>query len=145
MNLFSFIDKYGGFTFEEEDFTEVDNVILSMLSYLNLDGIVSNNKIKSRKLRDVGEEFFLNYDKKEKRLISIKNAIKILKNIKDTKRYGDLLLYNYVYKSNGESQFGALSIDINKNLVFVSFEGTDQLISGWREDFMLTYMKLRIP
>lgn len=140
MNLFSFIDKYGDYTFDEVSFTEVDNIILSMFSYLDLSGIVSGNNFKKRKLKEVGKEFFEDSDKCIKRFITLKNAIKVFKNIKNTKRYGDLFLYNFVYKNNGESQFGALCIEINKNLVYVSFEGTDHLIGGWREDFMLSYM-----
>ena len=46
MNLFSFIDKYGCYTFDEVGFTEVDNIIFSLLSYLELDGIVSRKKRK---------------------------------------------------------------------------------------------------
>lgn len=140
MNLFSFIDKYGGYTFDEEPFTEVDNIIMSMLSYLDLKKFVSSDRYNPKKISEVGDEFFLDYDKKVRKVLAIRNAVKILKNIKDTKRYKDLLLYNYVYETNGESQFGAMSIEINKNLVYVSFEGTDHLIGGWKEDFMLSYM-----
>lgn len=140
MNLFSFIDKYGGYTFDEVAFTEVDNIIMSMLSYLNLEGIVSRNSFSKKRIQDVGIEFFNKYSKKEKNVLSIRNAIKILRNIKDTNRYKDLLLYNYVYEAGGDSQFGAVTIELNKSQVFVSFEGTDHLIGGWKEDFMLSYM-----
>ena len=140
MNLFSYIDKYGNRTFDEVSFNEIDNIILSMLSYLNLQGIVSSNFFNKRSIKDVSEEFFKIHNKKEKNITAIKNAIKILKNIKDVNRYKDLLLYNYVYETNSDSQFGALTIEINNNLIYVSFEGTDHLIGGWKEDFMLSYM-----
>ena len=32
------------------------------------------------------------------------------------------------------------NIELNKNQVYVSFEGTDHLIGGWKEDFMMSYM-----
>ena len=140
MNLFSFIDKYGNYTFDEVAFTEVDNIIMSMLSYLDLEGIVSSNRVNKRTIQEVGDNFFRTYSKEQKNIISIKNAIKVFRYIKDTKRYKDLLLYNYVYKTSGDSQFGALTIELNKKLVYVSFEGTDHLIGGWKEDFMLSYM-----
>lgn len=139
MNLFTFIDKYGDYNFDEFEFNEVDNVVMSMLSYLDLTRIVSNNKFNKKRIQDVGDIFFSNYDKEKKNIRAIKNAIKILKYIKDTKRYKDLLLYNYVYETSGDSQFGVLTIELNKNLVYVSFEGTDHLIGGWKEDFMLSY------
>lgn len=140
MNLFSFIDKYGDYTFDEVAFTEVDNIIMSMLSYLNLEGIVSRNSFNKRTIKEVGDDFFKTYSKEQKNIVSIKNAIKVFRYIKDTKRYKNLLLYNYVYETSGDSQFGALSIELSKNLIYVSFEGTDHLIGGWKEDFMLSYM-----
>lgn len=140
MNLFSFIDKYGDYSFEKVAFTEVDNVIMAMLSYVDLEGIVSRNSFNPKRLSVVGEEFFLKHNPKTKNIRTVKNAIKILRYIKDTKRYKDLLLYNYEYRSSDDNQFGALTIEINKDLIYVSFEGTDHLIGGWKEDFMMSYM-----
>ena len=51
----------------------------------------------------------------------------------------DCKLYNYEYIGNDEVQFGVVSIEYLPNQVFVSFEGTDSLFSGWREDFILGY------
>lgn len=139
MNYFRYVDKYGCYTFAEVPFTEVDNIIFSSLSYIDFNGIVSRNRFGKITIKEAGELFFKKYVKKEKNILSIKNAIKILKNIMLTRRYGDLLLYNYVYEVGGDEQFSALTIEINKKLVYVSFEGTDQMISGWKEDFMLSY------
>ena len=57
--------------------------------------------------------------------------------MKDSKRYKDCYLYHYVYDANSIYQFSAISIEYMKNRVYVSFEGTDQMISGWKEDFLL--------
>lgn len=140
MNLFSFIDKYGNCTFDEVAFSEVDNLIMSMISYVDLEGIVSKNSFNKKKLSVVGEDFFKKYNPDDNNIRTIRNAIKVFRYIKDTKRYKDLLLYNYEYRSSGDNQFGALTIEINKNLIYVSFEGTDHLIGGWKEDFMMSYM-----
>lgn len=140
MNLFSYIDKYGDYSFEEMEFTEVDNIIFSSLAYVNLNGIVSSNKYKKLTIKEVGDKYFEMYPGKKRDLLAIRRAVKMLRYIKDTKRYGNLLLYNYVYEKGREQQFGALSIEINKNLVYISFEGTDHVIGGWKEDFMMTYM-----
>jgi len=136
MNIYSYVDKYGKYTFEEEPFNEVDNLVFASLSYLNLKGIVSKNKVS---LNEVGKQYFEIHPGKPRETFIVKKAIKLLRYIKDTKRYKDLFLYNYVYKKGKEEQFCAVTIEINKKLVYVSFEGTDHLISGWREDFMLTY------
>lgn len=140
MNLLSYVDKYGIYSFEDVPFTEVDNAVFSSLSYLDLKDIVSPNRFSPMRICDVAKIFFQNYVKGEKKILAVRNAIKLLREIKDTKRYGDLLLYNYIYEEGDSVQFSALTIEINSKLVYVSFEGTDHLVSGWKEDFMFSYM-----
>jgi len=43
-----------------------------------------------------------------------------------------------LYIGNFDIQFGVFSIEYQKNKVYVVFEGTDKLFSGWIEDFMLS-------
>lgn len=139
MNLFSYIDKYSCYTFKEVEFNEIDNLVFSSFAYVSLSGYVSNNRFNKKSLRDVGASFFRDYDDSKKYITAIKVAVKVFRYIKDTRRYGDLLLYNYSYIGNDKQQFSAITIEINKRLVYVSYEGTDQLISGWKEDFMMAY------
>ena len=139
MNLNRFIDTYSCYSFDDVPFTEVDNVIFASLSYINLDGYVSKNRFNPRRLENVADDFFKDYSKKEKNIYAVRKAIKIFESIKNTKRYKDLLLYNYTYESGDNEQFSAFTIEINRKLVYVSFEGTDQLVSGWKEDFMYSY------
>lgn len=141
MNLFSYIDKYGCYSFLEVPFNEVDNAIFSALSYLDLEGLVSLNRFHKKTIKEVGNEFFLKkYSKNDKKnILAVRQAIRMLRNIKDSRRYRDLLLYNYVYETGEEEQFSAITIEIFPKLVYVSFEGTDHLVSGWKEDFMLSY------
>mgnify|MGYP004471295873 CR=1 FL=1 len=140
MNLFSYIDKYGYYTFDEVEFNEVDNLIFSSLAYVDFAGLVSNNRIGKKSLRKVGKLFFDRYnEKKHKNITAIRHGIKVLKYIYETRRYGDLFLYNYSYVGDEKQQFSAVTIEINKRQVYVSYEGTDALISGWKEDFMMAY------
>lgn len=139
MNLFSYIDKYGCYTFDEVSFNEVDNLVFSSLSYVSLDGYVSSNRFNKRTIKDVGNRYITDYDNGIKSITAIKVGNRVLRDIMNTRRYGDLLLYNYSYVGDEKQQFSAITIEINKNLVYVSYEGTDHLISGWHEDFMMAY------
>lgn len=136
MNIYSYVDKYGNYSFDEVEFNEIDNAIFASLSYLKLNKILSKNKMT---IEQIGKLYFEMYPKKSREVLILRRAIKLLRYIQNTKRYKDLKLYNYVYKKSKDEQFCALSIEINDKLVYVSFEGTDASISGWREDFMLTY------
>lgn len=135
----SYIKKFGHLSFKELEFNDVDNVIFAVLSYLDFDGII--DIFKKVSLNSAARSFFSKYGMKEinKNIISVKNAAKVLDLIKDTNRYSNLLLYNYVYKCNYEKQFSAMFIDIDEALTYISFEGTDDKVSGWLEDGALSY------
>lgn len=139
MNIISYIDKYGHLTFKDLPFNEVDNIIFSTLTYIDLDKYVSHNNKDKKTIYEVTEEYYKEHNKKEKNILATKNSLKVLRYIKETKRYKDLLLYNYSYIGNHEQQFSALTIEIDSHTLYVAFEGTDQLISGWKEDFMMSY------
>ena len=49
MSIFDYISKYGDYSFLDKGFNEVDNVILSVLSYVDFDGIkgMSNSFFKN--------------------------------------------------------------------------------------------------
>ena len=135
----NYIKTYGHLSFKELEFNEVDNVILTILAYLDFDGIIEIFTHIS--LASAAKTFFSKYGTKEidKNIIGFKSAAKVLDLIKDTNRYKNLTLYNYVYKCNYEKQFSALFIDIDEKITYISFEGTDDKISGWLEDGALAY------
>lgn len=141
--MLEYILKYGNYTFDEEPFNEVDNLIFSVLAYVDYNEIVSTTNQNKKRLELVGKEFFSKHrDLKKylkKQIISIKNGIKILDAVRNTKRFKDVLLYNYAYVGSKSQQFSAVTFEINKKFIFVAFEGTDQLISGWEEDFRMVY------
>jgi hypothetical protein len=142
MNIINYINKYGDNTFEEKELNEVDKLIFALLSYVNYEGIVSHNSRNKKTIEEVGNEYFRKYNKKfiKKNIIAIRNGISLLDLLRTKKRYKNLLVYNYTYVGNDSAQFSAISIEINPKLIYVSFEGTDHLISGWEEDFKMSYM-----
>ncbi|MBR3490088.1 MAG: DUF2974 domain-containing protein [Bacilli bacterium] len=140
MNVIDYINKYGDYSFKEKSFNEVDNAILSLLAYLNYSDIVSNNNRKKIRLEDAASILL----SKIKDVVildvpAVKEALTVLKVLKSNKRYRDILLYNYKYIYSNESQFSCLTFEINKKYVYVAFEGTDKLISGWIEDAKMSY------
>lgn len=141
MNVINYIKKYKNLTFKEMKLTEIDKAIFAVLSYIRYDGLVSTNSFNKRTIKEVGDEYFKSTTRKDmkKNIIGIRSAISIFKEIKDTKRYGDLLLYNDIYIGDESSQFSALCIEISPFLTYVSFEGTDELLSGWQEDCRMAY------
>lgn len=136
MNLFDYIDEYGIYSFDEEPFNEVDSIIFSFLSYVDYGHIVEKEKVR---LGDAGRIHFGLHHKDKHNVFAVKEGTKLLNYLKDTKRFSDCLLFNYVYEANRDIQFCAISIEYQKNKVYVSYEGTNQMISGWKENFLLSY------
>ena len=139
MNLNRYVDDYGCYTFQDVSFNEVDNAVMSAISYVNLDGIVSKSRFHKITIGEAGKIYFEKHSKKEKQVLAVREAVKLFNIIKDTERYKNLYLYNYAYESGDAEQFSAITIEISNKLVYVSFEGTDHLVSGWKENFMLSY------
>lgn len=140
-NIIDYIDKSGNKLFNELPFNEIDNVIFASISYLNLDGIVNEGSKEPISIGNAGDKFFNKYTKKEFRnnVFAVQSAIKVFKAIYTTSRYKNLKLYNYVYKGDSTKQFSAVFIDLSNKYTYVSFEGTDDLVSGWMEDAKLSY------
>ena len=139
MNVVDYIEKYGNLNFNEKPFNEVDKLILANLSYVNFKDLISSNDKNKKRLEDVEKEFIEKKYQIEKNIMAIKGGIKLLRLMAKSNRYKDLLLYNYERVINEEEQFGVLTIEINKDLVYVSFEGTTEDMIGWEEDFRMCF------
>lgn len=137
MNIYEYIDKNGDKSFNEMKLNQVDKVIFSFLSYANLERVFEDNT--SLTIGEAGREYLQLHPEKDINIMAIKEGNKLLKYIRNKTRYKDCRLYNYEYIGNEKLQFGVISIEYLPNKVFVSFEGTDSLFSGWREDFILGY------
>lgn len=139
MSIYKYIDDYGMYTFSEKRFNEVDAAIFSFLSYADL-GDIFDDRNKST-IYEAARKYVGLFDEKKNNIniVAVREANKLLRYIKDVKRYKDCHIYNYEYVGNEDVQFGALTFEYQENKLFVAFEGTDSLFSGWKENFILSY------
>lgn len=137
MSVFDYAKKYGKQTFRQKAFSDVDNLIFSLLSYLDYTETSINRN--DRTLREIAREYFSRHSLREVRAIGVAQteAYRMLKICETVPRYANLKLKNYVYDTSSKMQFSAMTFCLTRNLNYIAFEGTDELISGWREDFEL--------
>ncbi len=142
-NIMDYIKKYKDKTFDEEEFNELDNLVFCQILYLDFLNIISSKR-KPITLNSAIKSFLNKNSYKDisKYGIIKIGGYKVIKQIEDTKRYKDVLVYNYIYKGDNNKQFGALTFKVKKNLIYVAFEGTDHLLSGWKENFQMSYEHL---
>lgn len=141
MDIYTYIDTYSKLSFKEKEFTEVDNLIFSLLIYLDFQGIVKSTTEKIS-LQKAGDIFLKNYTIKQVEALGVaqKNAYLTLSKIITTPRYQNVLLSQYIYDANKDKQFSAITFELQKNVVYIAFEGTDELLSGWKENFQMSYL-----
>lgn len=137
-NINTYLKDYGKYTFLEEPFNDVDNVILSQIPYIELEDIVPKVGEGKISIQEASRRFFSKNKKKEidKDILAVRSASYLLEELATTKRYQDLYLCNYEYKADFDTQFGALCILLPDKTMYVAFEGTDGNLSGWKEDCM---------
>lgn len=143
--VFDYIDWRGDLTFAQSAPNEVDALILSMISYVDFDGIVpSEESFPSITLLEAAKKYVRIHRGKPKKLglILPPEVISLLAKAAKSKRFGSLRLFEYVNKVSGEEelQFSALTLVDDGGLNFVAFRGTDDTLVGWKEDFNMCFM-----
>ncbi|MDO4667124.1 MAG: DUF2974 domain-containing protein [Streptococcus sp.] len=141
--IFDYMDNMKYESIYDYDFTELDFLILTELSYLPFDGMVSSEMNPSTECRLL--EIYPSIDKKITTMTT-KERLLLLEKAYTHKRFKNIKLSGYIndIDSTIEKQFSAVIFKIKPQTYVLAFRGTDDTIIGWKEDFHMTYMK-RIP
>ncbi|MBR1414189.1 MAG: DUF2974 domain-containing protein [Bacilli bacterium] len=135
-NINDYLEWRGDLSLRDYQFNEIDSMILARFSYLRFDKIKFNNgdtiKSISKKMSNLdNDEFLYNGDKE------------LITNLGNSDRFNNMLITDYVNNSSKEieKQFGAITIHLNNDEMYVSFIGTDSTINGWKEDLNMSFME----
>lgn len=131
--------------FGEAGFNEVDNLIFSELVYVDFGGIVpKQGEGGSILLKDASAAFFMRHTDEEiqAKVSSTKAAAFLMREMAKTKRFKNVKLSNYVDQVdfNEQSQFCAVTAELDDGSLFVAYSGTDNTIVGWRENFNMSFL-----
>lgn len=143
-NICDYLRWRGDLSLKKFCFNEVDNLILSEFSYLNLDNIL-NRKMTIKEAIDLYLEKYSENEILNQFSLS-KNPLEFYNLLKESSRFGNLKVFKYVndIAKENDKQFSALIVELNHSTIYVSFKGTDHTLIGWKEDFNLSYMD-KIP
>lgn len=139
-DLFDYLYWRGDLSLEQSPFGEVDGMILARLSYLPFecvpalrDGLTCNVQSAARVLLAVHD-----IDKR----ILLKEDLRLLTALADSARFGGMTLFAYENKTDLETQtqFSAVTVQIEPQRCFVAFRGTDGSFVGWKEDFNMSFI-----
>lgn len=152
-NINDYLDWRGDLTFEVSPFNEVDNLILSVLSYLDFGGIVppagTEGSPEAVSIGMANRRYHEKYrpsDKKQEMTAfsdTFDDQIPVLLNkAAKSRRFRGTRMLNYVARTDAEKdkQMAAVTFILEDGTRYVSFRGTDDTLVGWKEDFNLSYM-----
>ena len=143
-NLFDYLLWRGDLDFTQSPFNPVDNIILSQLSYLPLDGIVSGpgeNGIGISAAVNILNEKINNSTPELRPRMMYKDDPALIKALISSNRFGNCQLFGYVNHIDHarDVQFSAVSIHIGDGSCFIAFRGTDLSLAGWKEDLNMGF------
>ena len=131
----------GDLTFSQDAFNEVDNLLLSFVAYVNLEGLSVGAGEERVTLEELSRRFFVLHSEEE--LAADKSFTRlapyIVKMMAQSNRYRTSIISNYVNMVNPqlELQFSAVQLDLMDGSKNFCFRGTDDNIVAWKEDFNL--------
>ncbi len=145
-----YVSWRGDLAFDRDPFNEVDNLLLSMFSYIEWGGIVSDKiGLESSISFQEAATRWLEKENKTEYIVSMpayKEVPIILEKASKMPRFKDIRMHGFSVILDPEEtrQFSAVIFTVRKDRHFVAFRGTDDSIAGWKEDFQLSF-KAEIP
>ncbi|MBQ6843772.1 MAG: DUF2974 domain-containing protein [Agathobacter sp.] len=139
-NFLTYIKWRGDLLIKDHPFNEVDALILSELVYIHFEGIVPVlGEEGCITIQEAGKKYRRS-DARE--MLYYKDKEDLFEELAMTPRFSTMTLCNYVSTLDIEAQqqFAAMHINVAPNLTFIAFRGTDSTVTGWREDFNMSYM-----
>lgn len=143
-NLLDYIAWRGDLTFAQSEFNEVDNLILSMVSYIELTDVMPPEKSDERiTIREASEKLFGLHDIDTLTIgvMFSHDIFEMFRQMGQSRRYAEAELSHYINHVDqvSEKQFSAITVHLHDGTAYVAYRGTDDTIVGWKEDFNMSF------
>lgn len=139
-NALDYISWRGDLTFDRAPVNELDIFLFSQIIAADYTGILEENA-GPIPLREVACRYFENHteDKENLGLLQSESVLPSLKKMASAARYKNLRLGRYIcrIRTSLTEQFCAFTVEDPGNFICIVFQGTDDTIIGWKEDFEL--------
>ena len=135
-NLIDYVNWRGDLSVSAVPVGEVDGLILAQCSMFRWENALDGSGV----LRDVAP---LLQEEPVSVGFTAENDKKLLDLLESSKRFGNILLSDYVHETDerSEMQFAAITLHLGKDLHYISFRGTDNSVVGWKEDFNMAFSR----
>ncbi len=144
--LYDYLNWRGDLTFSQAPMNEVDSLIFSMLTYLDMKGIVPDTQNGATVPIKAAANAFFAQNPNEKKislgLIVPKEIVKLFRAVKSTRRYANVGMRAFVnvIDTKKEMQFSAVTFLPDDGTALVAYRGTDDTLIGWKENFNMSFL-----
>ena len=140
-NLFDYLAWRGDLDFSIVPPNGVDALIFSALSYINFSGIVPTEPERFISIQQAADGLFVIPEVEDR--ARVKHDLELLEQCAASRRFGSCRVgfYRDVLIREEETQFAAVTFLLNDGSAFVAFRGTDSTMTGWKEDFNMSFQE----
>ena len=135
-NLNDYLKWRGDLNFDQDEFNDIDSLILARFSYFPFNKIKMDDEecigSVSQKMKKLEESDFGWPDDKELSLLLGKSE-----------RFKNLKVLDFVNNDDREAQrqFSAIAVQLKNEEFYISYCGTNATLYGWKEDFNMSFQK----
>lgn len=130
--IYDYLDYYKNCSFEEVGFNQMDAMLFACLVYLPIKSFSENKSYKDF------VSYAYTFYKDDYSGVMKPSSFAFLNKIKTSKRYENIIISNFKNVRNNDTQFGAMSVRFNDNLL-IAFKGSDSSLISWIENLRLNY------
>lgn len=130
--IYDYLDYYKNCSFEEVGFNQMDAMLFACLVYLPIKSFSENKSYKDF------VSYAYTFYKDDYSGVMKPSSFALLNKIKTSKRYENIIISNFKNVRNNNTQFGAMSVRFNDNLL-IAFKGSDSSLISWIENLRLNY------
>lgn len=130
--IYDYLNYYKNCSFEEVGFNQMDAMLFACLVYLPIKSFSENKSYKDF------VSYAYTFYKDDYSGVMKPSSFALLNKIKTSKRYENIIISNFKNVRNNDTQFGAMSVRFNDNLL-IAFKGSDSSLISWIENLRLNY------
>lgn len=130
--IYDYLDYYKNYSFDEVGFNQMDAMLFACLVYLPIKSFSENKSYKDF------VSYAYTFYKDDYSGVMKPSSFALLNKIKTSKRYENIIISNFKNVRNNDTQFGAMSVRFNDNLL-IAFKGSDSSLISWIENLRLNY------
>lgn len=140
-DFFDYLRWRGDLPMDTVPLGPVDTLLLSELCYLGFDELVSGGFQHPAPLQAAAGAFLALPDRNDR--VRVRRDTDLIAAAAQTERFGglELLFFRNELLPQQESQFAALTWLLPGGEALITFRGTDTTLTGWREDFNMSFQE----